>query len=208
MATHLWRERARRWVMMIRWVMMMMLGLALGCEPTTETQTEEKKTVTQAEGSAETVHGFTLDTIEGTSEPLSQYAGKVLLMVNVASQCGFTPQYEGLQKLHETYGDKGLVVMGIPANEFGGQEPGSDEEIKGFCESRFNVTFPMYSKIVVKGEGQHPLYAHLTSKGGAVTWNFNKFLVGKDGKLIKRYESKVKPQSPELVGAIETALAR
>ncbi len=156
---------------------------------------------------ASSVHDFELTTIDGKAEPLKDLKGKVLLMVNVASECGFTRQYAGLQELHEEYASKGLVVMGIPANEFGGQEPGSNEEIQGFCSSKFHVTFPMYEKIVVKGDSQHPLYGYLTSEKGQVTWNFNKFLVGKDGKVIEHFESKVEPESAELRAAIDQALA-
>lgn len=154
----------------------------------------------------DSIHAFELKTIDGTSQNLSELSGKVLLMVNVASECGFTSQYEGLQKLHEEYKDRGLVVMGIPANEFGEQEPGSNEEIKEFCSSKFHVTFPMYEKIVVKGEGQHPLYQHLTEEKGEVTWNFNKFLVSKDGRVLQRFESKVTPESDTLKSAIDAAL--
>lgn len=155
---------------------------------------------------AENVYGFELETIDGQPQPLSNYEGSVLLIVNVASACGFTPQYAGLQKLHEEYGDRGLVVLGVPANEFGAQEPGSNEEIQNFCTTRFHVTFPMSAKIVVKGAGQHPLYQWLTEQKGAVTWNFNKFLVDRQGHLIERFESKVGPESPELRSAIERAL--
>lgn len=154
----------------------------------------------------DSIHAFELKTIDGTPQKLSELSGKVLLMVNVASECGFTSQYEGLQKLHEEYKDRGLVVMGIPANEFGEQEPGSNEEIKEFCSSKFHVTFPMYQKIVVKGEGQHPLYKRLTEEKGEVTWNFNKFLVSKDGHVLERFESKITPESDTLRSAIDAAL--
>lgn len=153
------------------------------------------------------VHDFELSTIDGRPQKLSELRGKVLLLVNVASECGFTPQYAGLQALHEEYESRGLLVMGIPANEFGAQEPGTNEEIQAFCSSRFQVTFPLYEKIVVKGPGQHPLYAYLTAQKGDVTWNFNKFLVGKDGEVKERFESKVAPDSAELRKAIEDALA-
>lgn len=156
---------------------------------------------------ASSVHDFELTTIDGKAEPLKKLKGKVLLIINVASECGFTRQYAGLQELHEEYASEGLVIMGIPANEFGGQEPGSNEEIQSFCSSKFDVTFPMYEKIVVKGDSQHPLYEYLTSKKGQVTWNFNKFLVGKDGRVIEHFESDVEPESAELRTAIAQALA-
>jgi glutathione peroxidase len=158
---------------------------------------------------ANSAHDFTLQTIEGQSAPLSQYKGKVLLLVNVASQCGYTPQYAGLQSLYEKYKGKGLVVVGVPANNFGGQEPGSNEDIKAFCTRKYNVSFPMMSKVSVKGSDMVPLYGYLTSQtGGDVKWNFTKFLVGKDGKVVQRFESKVAPDSAELTGAIEQALAK
>jgi len=153
------------------------------------------------------VYAFELKTIDGKAEPFSQYKGKVLLLVNVASECGFTRQYAGLEELHQKYQSQGLVVLGIPANEFGGQEPGTNEEIRTFCESKFHVTFPLTEKVVVKGPGQVPLYGWLTAQKGEVTWNFNKFLIDRDGKLVEHYESKVEPMSPELSSAIEKALA-
>lgn len=155
---------------------------------------------------ANSVHEFTPKTIDGQPAPLSSYKGKVLLMVNVASQCGYTPQYKGLEALYQKYKDRGLVVLGFPANNFGGQEPGTDAEIKTFCTRNYKVTFPMFSKISVKGAGQDPLYQYLIAQGGDVQWNFTKFLVGKDGKVIKKYNSSVDPESAELAGAIEQAL--
>jgi glutathione peroxidase len=161
---------------------------------------------------ASNVLDFTLNTIDGKPAPLSQYQGKVVLIVNVASKCGYTPQYTGLEKVYEKYKDKGFVILGFPANNFGGQEPGTNEEIKTFCSSKYSVTFPMYSKISVKGPDIHPLYQFLTDKqtnpagAGDIKWNFTKFLVGKDGKVIARFESAVTPESPEVTGAIEKAL--
>lgn len=143
-----------------------------------------------------------------------QYQGKVVLFVNVASKCGYTPQYKGLQSLYEKYQDQGLVIIGVPANEFGGQEPGSDEEIAKFCESKYNVKFPMLSKVVVKGEGQVPLYKFLTSKetnpkfGGAIKWNFTKFLVGRSGEIAARFEPAVSPESDQVKQALEAELAK
>src|SRR5262245_38829210 len=144
---------------------------------------------------------FTLKDITGKSVNLSQYQGKVILLVNVASQCGYTPQYKGLQGLYEKYGKDGLVVIGVPANEFGGQEPGTDAEISQFCQANYNVTFPMMSKVVVKGSGITPLYKYLTSKdtnpkfGGDIGWNFEKFLISRTGEVVGRYKSAVKPES-------------
>lgn len=157
---------------------------------------------------AETVYDFTLDTINGASQSLSVYKGQVLLIVNTASRCGFTPQYAGLQALYEKYQARGLVVLGFPANNFGGQEPGSNEEIQQFCSLKFNVTFPMFGKISVKGNDIHPLYAWLTAhpNGAPVSWNFNKFLIGRDGKLIRHFGSRSAPESEELTAAIEAAL--
>src|ERR1035437_5756937 len=161
---------------------------------------------------ASSVHEFTLNSIDGSPAPLSAYQGKVVLIVNVASRCGFTPQYAGLESLYEKYKDRGFVIMGFPANNFGGQEPGTNEEIKTFCSSKYNVTFPMYSKISVKGDDKAPLYQFLTDTtanpktGGEIKWNFTKFLVDRDGKVIQRFERPVKPDSPEAIAAIETAL--
>jgi glutathione peroxidase len=154
------------------------------------------------------VHDFTLDTIDGTPRSLADFKGKVLLLVNTASECGYTPQYQGLQKLHAAYEGRGFNVVGIPSNDFGGQEPGSNKDIKAFCSTKFGVTFPMFAKIPVKGPAKHPLYAMLveTPPAGEVKWNFNKFLVGKDGKAIARYDSDVTPESPDLAKAIEKAL--
>jgi glutathione peroxidase len=155
---------------------------------------------------------FQMKGIDGKPVALSSYEGKVTLMVNVASKCGYTPQYEGLEALYRKYEGKGLVVLGFPANNFGSQEPGTDAEIATFCKRTYDVSFPMFSKISVKGQDQAPLYQYLTSPAansqtaGDVRWNFTKFLVGKDGKVIARFESKVAPNSPELIQAIEAAL--
>ncbi len=148
-----------------------------------------------------------MKTIDGQPAPLKQYEGKVVLIVNVASRCGYTPQYAGLEQLYRKYKDRGFVIIGVPANNFGGQEPGSDSEIKEFCKRNYDVTFPMMSKVSVKGSDMTPLYQFLTSSaGGDVKWNFTKFLVGKDGKVIQRFEPGVKPDAPELIAAIEKAL--
>jgi glutathione peroxidase len=160
------------------------------------------------------VLSFKMKALDGKEVELSRYQGKVVLFVNVASQCGYTPQYEALQKLHEKYGKDGLAIVGVPANEFGKQEPGSNEEIAKFCESKYGVKFDMLSKVVVKGEGICPLYKYLTSKetdpkfGGAIKWNFTKFLIGKNGEIVSRFEPKVEPDSKEMTDAIEAALKK
>jgi glutathione peroxidase len=162
---------------------------------------------------ASSVHEFTLNALNGTPTPLASYKGKVMLIVNVASQCGYTYQYEGLQALYMKYKDRGLVVAGFPANNFGGQEPGTDVEIGAFCKSKFGVTFPMFSKISVAGKDKAPLYQFLTDKtanpktGGEIPWNFTKYLVDRNGKVLARFDAPVEPESKELTSAIEAALA-
>jgi glutathione peroxidase len=157
---------------------------------------------------------FTMKDIDGSDVHLSKYQGKVVLMVNVASQCGLTPQYKDLQALHERYADKGLVILGFPANEFGEQEPGSNEEIKAFCTDEYQVKFPMFAKVVVKGDGQCDLYKFLTGAdtnpkfAGEIKWNFTKFLIGRDGQIVNRFEPKVKPSDEVVVNAIEAELAK
>jgi glutathione peroxidase len=155
---------------------------------------------------AASAHDFQMKAIDGKEVALAGFKGRPVLFVNVASRCGYTPQYKGLEALHQKYKDRGLVVVGVPANNFGGQEPGTNEEIQQFCTRNYNVTFPMMSKVSVKGSDMTPLYGYLTQTGGDVKWNFTKFLVGKDGKVIKRFESNVSPDSPELIGAVEAAL--
>lgn len=155
------------------------------------------------------VYDFSPKTIDGNEKPLSEYRGKALLIVNTASRCGFTPQYAGLEKLYETYRGRGFEVLAFPSNDFLGQEPGSDEEIKQFCLANYSVGFPLFSKIRVKGRGMHPLYAYLTKKSpfpGDITWNFNKFLVAPDGRVVGRFGSKAEPLSREVVRAVEAAL--
>lgn len=170
---------------------------------TSPIRNEVKGTTTMSEKS---VWDFSVKTIDGQDVKLDTYKGKVLLIVNVASKCGYTPQYEGLQAVYSKYKDQGLVILGFPANNFMGQEPGTNEEIKTFCQTKYNVSFPLFAKISVKGENIAPLYQFLTSQAGEVTWNFNKFLIGKDGKLIKHFESKDKPEGETVTGAIEQAL--
>lgn len=159
------------------------------------------------------VLNFKMNSLAGKPVDLSQYAGKVVLVVNVASECGLTPQYEGLQALHKHYGGQGLAVLGFPANEFGAQEPGTNAEIASFCKQNYGVDFDMFAKVVVKGSGQCPLYQYLTSKEtspfpGPVSWNFEKFLIGRDGKIVARFEPNAEPTSDEVVKAIEAELAK
>jgi glutathione peroxidase len=155
---------------------------------------------------ASNIYEFTMNSIDGQPLPLATFKGKVLLIVNVASFCGFTPQYEGLEAVYEKYKDQGFVIAGFPANNFGAQEPGTNEEIKTFCSRKYNVKFPIYSKISVVGPDKAPLYQFLTATGGEIKWNFTKFLIDRNGKVIARFESPVKPDSPEIVSAIEKAL--
>jgi len=158
-----------------------------------------------------TLSDFSATTLEGQEQSLSTWAGRVALVVNTASECGFTPQFEGLEALYERYADAGLVVLGFPCNQFGGQEPGTEAEIGAFCQRNYGVTFPMFAKIDVNGDDAHPLFTWLKSeKGGrlgdAIKWNFTKFLVGRDGEVIRRYGSTTKPE--ELSADIEAALAQ
>ncbi len=162
-----------------------------------------------AEKPATGVLGFTMKSIDGKEVALSKYRGKVLLIVNVASQCGNTPQYKDLEALYRKYKDEGFVILGFPANNFGAQEPGTDQEIKTFCSTTYDVTFDLFSKISVKGEDQHPLYKLITSDssyGGDVKWNFQKYLVDRKGKIVGKYLPKMQPMSEELTSAIEKAL--
>jgi len=157
------------------------------------------------------IYDLTVKDINNKDVKLSDYKGKVLLIVNVASKCGFTPQYTALESTYEKYKDKGFVTLGFPCNQFGGQEPGSNAEIAEFCTSKFGVKFPMFDKIEVNGSNRHPLYTALSGDTspfpGKIGWNFTKFLIGKDGSIVKRFDSKVTPDSPEVITAIEAALA-
>ena len=161
---------------------------------------------------AASVYDFTMKDIDGNDVKLDRYKGSVVMIVNTASKCGYTPQYEGLQKIYDTYKDRGFVVLGFPANNFMGQEPGTEKEIKEFCTLKYNVTFPMFSKISVTGTDQHPLYGYLTNKAtnpefpGDISWNFNKFLVDKNGKIVGRWGSKDKPEDAAVTAAIEKQL--
>ena len=160
---------------------------------------------------ADSIYDIPLKDIDGKDTSLKPYQGKVILIVNVASKCGFTPQYTALEALYQKYKDQGLVVLGFPCNQFAHQEPGTDAEIKQFCTSKYAVTFPMFDKLEVNGANRHPLYVLLAGKNspfpGNIGWNFTKFLVGRDGKILNRFSSPVKPDSPEVTQAIEAALA-
>jgi glutathione peroxidase len=152
-----------------------------------------------------------LKDIDGKDTSLNAYKGKVLLVVNVASKCGLTPQYQALETIHEKYKDKGFTVLAFPCNQFAGQEPGSNTEIKQFCSTKYNVSFPLFDKIDVNGPNRHPLYVALAGKDapfpGDIKWNFGKFLIGRDGRIIKRFEPRTVPDAPEVTQAIEAALA-
>ena len=160
---------------------------------------------------ADSIYSVPLKDIDGKDASLKPYQGKVMLVVNVASKCGFTPQYTALEAIYKKYEPQGLVVCGFPCNQFGGQEPGTDAEIKEFCSSKFSVTFPMFDKLEVNGANRHPLYVLLAGATspfpGNIKWNFTKFLIGRDGTVLKRFDSKTTPNSPEVITAIEAALA-
>src|SRR5262245_53498097 len=179
-----------------------LLVMALMAAP--QTRTPEKAKVADA-------LNFTMDSLDGKPVNLAKYQGNVVLMVNVASECGYTPQYEGLQALHKKYVSRGLRILGFPSNDFGAQEPGSNAEIADFCKKNYGVEFDMFSKIKVLGSDKAPLYKTLTSTpkfSGDVSWNFEKFLVGRDGQVIARFKSAVEPESPEMTKAIEAALGK
>ena len=167
-----------------------------------------------AAGESNSPLNYKMKSLDGKPVDLSQYKGKVVLIVNVASYCGNTKQYKGLEEVYKKYKDQGLTVLGFPANEFGKQEPGTDQEIAEFCKTKYSVDFPMFSKIVVKGEGINPLYLTLTSPeanpkfAGPITWNFEKFPIGRDGKVAARIASRTPPESEEVVGAIQSELAK
>ena len=159
------------------------------------------------------IYDFAVQRMDGTPTHLAAYKGQVMLIVNVASRCGFTGQYAGLQKVYETYKDRGLVVLGFPTNDFLGQEPGTNAEIAQFCSLKYHVAFPMFEKIVVTGRDMHPLYKYLTDKttnpefSGRITWNFNKFLIGRDGQIVARFGSRTAPEDKDVSAAIEKVLA-
>jgi len=169
--------------------------------------------MTTAESNGAAPLDVEIGALQGGSADLSQYAGKAVLIVNVASKCGLTPQYNGLERLHERYAEQGFTVLGVPCNQFMGQEPGSAEEIAEFCSATYGVTFPLTEKIEVNGENRHPLYDRLTGfadaegHDGDIRWNFEKFLIGRDGKVVARFSPQTEPEAAEVVTAVETALA-
>lgn len=165
-----------------------------------------------AGGNAGSIYNFAMKDIDGQDVKLADYKGKVVMIVNVASKCGFTPQYKGLEALYLKYKERGLVILGFPANDFLRQEPGTEKDIKAFCTLNYGVTFPMFSKIKVTGKDRHPLYQYLTGVdtnpqfAGDITWNFNKFLIGRDGKIINRFGSRTAPEDESIIKAVESAL--
>ncbi|MCX6158855.1 MAG: glutathione peroxidase [Ignavibacteriae bacterium] len=170
------------------------------CSKRTETTTKTSDPIN--------VSDVKVKTMDGQEKSISDFKGKVLLIVNVASKCGYTPQYEGLEKIYEKYKDKGLEILAFPCNDFGGQEPGTNEEIQSFCKSTYNVTFPLFDKVKVLGGDKAPLYSKLIGyePAGDISWNFEKFLIDKNGNVVGRYKSKVKPESDEFMAAIEKLL--
>ncbi len=157
--------------------------------------------------SSSSLYDLTVNTLAGKAQPLSSYQGKVALVVNTASECGFTPQYAGLEQLYEAYRDQGFVILGFPSNDFGAQEPGTAEQIQGFCQKSYGVQFPMFEKVATKGAAQSPVYQLLTAKHGEPKWNFHKYLVGKDGQVRQAFPSNVAPDAKELRAAIDAAIA-
>jgi glutathione peroxidase len=194
------------------WFVVLLGGLWMTADPSRAA--DAKPADKAAEKAADTPLKGEMKSLKGEKIDLAEYRGKVVMIVNTASYCGNTPQYGDLEQLWKKYGEKGFVVLGFPANEFGKQEPGSDAEIAEFCTKNYRVTFPMFSKIVVKGEGKSPLYEYLTSKktnpkfGGEITWNFEKFLIGRDGKVAARFKPGLKPQNADVVKAIEAELEK
>ena len=192
--------------------MLKILSIAALCVGIIGTVVYLTNTTPTVSAKTKSVLDFKMKDIDGKEVALKSYKGDVLLIVNTASKCGYTPQYEGLEAIYEKYNSQGFKVLGFPANNFGGQEPGSESEIKEFCESKYKVTFPMFAKISVKGEDQHPLYNFLTNKAtdpqfaGDISWNFNKFLVNRKGEVVARFSSKDTPESEAVTGAIEKYL--
>lgn len=170
----------------------------------------EKKQTSKMNNDPINISDVKVKTMDGTEKPISDYKGKVLLVVNVASKCGYTPQYEALEKVYEKYKDKGFEILGFPCNDFGGQEPGTNEEIVNFCKTNYSVSFTLFDKIKVLGGDKSPLYAKLINyePSGDISWNFEKFVIDKNGNVVGRYKSKVKPDSGEIVSLIESELAK
>lgn len=191
--------------LLYRFILSMFVSFVLSLIPQKHTTAEQR--------SLDTPLQFKVKSIDGQEVDLQQYKGKVVMIVNTASRCGFTPQYEQLESLYQKYKDRGFVILGFPANNFMNQEPGTNEEIKNFCKIKYNVTFPMFEKVSVDGPDICPLYKFLTSKenapfDGSIKWNFTKFLIGKDGKTVARFEPKTKPDDPAVIEAIEKELSR
>lgn len=194
-------------------LMILALGLTallLSCTPKTEA--EESNTQSVEQTSASSIYDFTMKDIDGKDVPLSKYKGKVVVIVNTASKCGLTPQYADIEAFYKEYQNSGVVVLGFPANNFMGQEPGSDAEIKSFCSANYGVSFPMFSKISVKGSDMHPLYKYLTQKASngfldaPVTWNFQKFIIGKDGKVVASFSPRTSVKDEEFLQQIKQLL--
>jgi glutathione peroxidase len=189
-------------------------AVMIACLITFYQMKETEGSSAQTKGSMTSVYDITVKDIDGKPVKLDRYKGNVLMIVNVASECGFTPQYAGLQKIYQKYQSQGLVILGFPANNFGGQEPGSEAEIKTFCTQRYKVTFPMFSKVSAKGSDIAPLYQYLTDRAsnpnfaGDISWNFNKFLIDRNGNTIARFDSSDEPESTEVMQAIEGALKK
>jgi glutathione peroxidase len=191
----------------------LILGLGGGAvlEPTAQAGGRQPPVPSQGTEATAPLYGFRLPDIDGRPVDLKTFRGKVLLIVNTASMCGNTPQYAGLQELYERYRDRGFEVLAFPANDFGQQEPGTNEEIKGFCYTKYSVSFPLFSKITVVGKAQHPLYRYLTEQSdfpGRVTWNFQKYLVDRSGRVIGKYDPGMNPLSPAIVADLEKALGK
>ncbi|QSQ16818.1 glutathione peroxidase [Myxococcus landrumensis] len=184
------------------------LTLATALAVTPALASSPPKSQPASEKTSMSLHDLSANRLDGKSAKLSDYQGKVLVIVNTASECGYTPQYAGLEKLYQEYKAKGVEVLGFPSNDFGEQEPGTSAEIAKFCELRFKVTFPMFEKVKTKGDGQSPVYAFLAKKHDAPKWNFHKYVVGKDGQVLAGFPSKVTPESDELRKAIDAALAQ
>jgi len=171
-------------------------------------RTETQNNMTTTKSDPINISSFKVRTMDGQEKSLSDFKGKVLIIVNVASKCGYTPQYDGLEKIYEKYKDKGFEILAFPCNDFGGQEPGTNEEIQSFCKTNYNVSFTLFDKIKVLGNDKSPLYSNLINYDptGDISWNFEKFLIDKDGNVVGRYKSNVKPESEELTTAIEKLL--
>lgn len=193
---------------------MVILVITVGCSKTKTINSENRSKILKSEKENtvnKNIYDISVINMDGDTVSLSAYKGKVLLIVNVASKCGYTPQYEGLETIYEKYKDKGFEILAFPCNDFGGQEPGTNDEIRTFCESKYNVTFPLFDKVEVLGDNKSPLYERLINNSeptGDIGWNFEKFVINKDGDITARFSSKIKPESEEITGVIEKELAK